>query len=112
LTVQQSPPISRSGATAQRSHAQRLLDVYGPLLTAHQLEACRLHLDEDWSFSEIAEHFECTRSGAHDLVRRALGQLERLEARLGHAAELSRRDALEAALRARLAALQHARRQG
>jgi predicted DNA-binding protein YlxM (UPF0122 family) len=111
LTVQPSRPIARDGATAERSRAQRLLDVYGPLLTAHQREACRLHLDEDWSFSEIAEHFACTRSGAHDLVRRALGRLDRLETRLGHAAELTRRDALEAALRARLATLQHARRQ-
>ena len=80
----------------------RLLDVYGGVLTAHQREACRLHLDEDWSFSELAEHIGCTRSGAHDLVRRALAQLERLEQHLGLAAELDRRDAVEAELRARL----------
>lgn len=88
---------------ATLTHRQRLLDVYGALLTAHQREACRLHLDEDWSFAEIAEHAGCTRSGAHDLVRRALSQLEHYEARLGHAAELTRRDAVEAGLLARLA---------
>jgi hypothetical protein len=85
------------------SRLQRLLDVYGALLTEHQREACRLRLDEDWSYSELAEEFDCTRSGAHDLVRRALAQLEHYEERLGHAAELARRDALEEELRARLA---------
>ena len=82
----------------------RLLDVYGGVLTAHQREACRLHLDEDWSFSEIAEHVGCSRSGAHDLVRRGLAQLARLEDRLGLAAELDRRDGVEELLRVRLAA--------
>ncbi len=79
--------------------------MYGAVLTAHQREACRLHLDEDWSITELAEHLRCSRSGAHDLVRRALAQLESLEARLGLAAELSRRDAVEAGLRARVQAL-------
>jgi predicted DNA-binding protein YlxM (UPF0122 family) len=76
--------------------------VYGGLLTDHQREACRLHLDEDWSITELAEHLACTRSGAHDLVRRAVAQLEHIEERLGLAAELQRRDAVEAGLRARL----------
>ena len=87
---------------AIRAGQQRLLDVYGALLTTHQREACRLYLDEDWSFAELAEQMGCTRSGAHDLVRRALAQLEHYEARLGHAAELSRRDAVEAELWSRL----------
>ena len=89
-------------APGGRPRHQRLLDVYGPLLTAHQREACRLHLDEDWSYSEIAERFGCTRSAAHDLVRRATAQLTRFEERLGHEAELRRRDAIEAELLARL----------
>jgi uncharacterized protein len=79
--------------------------VYGGVLTDHQREACRLHLDEDWSITELAEHLGCTRSGAHDLVRRALAQLESLEARLGLAAELDRRDVVEAGLRAQVRAL-------
>ena len=89
-------------AAADRHRHQRLLDVYGPLLTAHQREAVRLHLDEDWSFAELAETLGCSRSGAHDLVRRGLVQLEHFETRLGHAAELQRRDRREAALRSRL----------
>ncbi len=87
---------------SSRAWQERLLDVYGALLTEHQREACRLHLHEDWSFTELAEHFTCTRSGAHDLVRRALAQLEHCEDRLGHAAEMERRDRVEADLRARL----------
>jgi len=72
------------------------------LLTEHQRAACRLHLDEDWSFTELAEHLKCSRSGAHDLVRRALAQLEHFEERLGRAAELERRDRVEAELRAHI----------
>jgi len=86
---------------------QRLLDVYGALLTDHQREACRLRLDEDWSFAELATAFAVSRSGAHDLVRRALAQLAHLEERLGHAAELERCAAVEKRLREQLAALGH-----
>lgn len=93
-----------SRPTGRRDH-QHLLDVYGPLLTPHQRDACRLYFDEDWSFAEIAERFTCTRSAAHDLVRRATARLEELEARLGIAAELQRRDVVEAGLRSRLRAL-------
>jgi predicted DNA-binding protein YlxM (UPF0122 family) len=90
-------------STADHAHRQRLLDVYGGVLTDHQREACRLHLDEDWSITELAEHLRCTRSGAHDLIRRAVAQLENLEQRLGLAAELDRRASVEGELRARLA---------
>jgi len=61
----------------------RLLDAYGPLLTSRQREACHLHFDEDWSFSEVASHMGVTRSGAHDLVHRAVIQAEEYELRLG-----------------------------
>ena len=91
-----APDLSR------QARLQRLLDVYGGLLTEHQRDAVRLHLDEDWSFTELAEHLGVTRSGAHDLVRRGLAQLEHCEARLGLAAELDRRDRVEAELRRRL----------
>ena len=83
-------------------HRQRLLDVYGALLTERQREACRLHLDEDWSYAELAETYGCTRSAAHDLVRRGLSQLEHFEDRLGHARALADRDARIEALAAAL----------
>jgi predicted DNA-binding protein YlxM (UPF0122 family) len=97
LTQRATPRILSS-----RASQERLLDVYGALLTEHQRAACRLHLHEDWSFTELAEHFKCSRSGAHDLVRRALAQLEHFEERLGHAAELERRDRVEAKLRSHI----------
>jgi predicted DNA-binding protein YlxM (UPF0122 family) len=96
-------PLPVPDPTATVARQQRLLDVYGALLTEHQREACRLHLDEDWSFAELAGHLGCSRSAAHDLVRRALVQLEHYESRLGHAAELARRDVVEEGLRARIA---------
>ena len=68
-----------------RARHQRLLDVYGAVLTDRQREACRLHLDDDWSFAELAEHFAISRAAAHDLVRRGLTQIEDLESKLGHA---------------------------
>ncbi len=97
----------RTPAAPAPDHAarQHLFDVYGAVLTDHQREACRLHLDEDWSITELAEHLSCTRSGAHDLVRRAIAQLENLEVRLGLAAELDRRDRVEADLREQVQAL-------
>jgi predicted DNA-binding protein YlxM (UPF0122 family) len=97
--------LSPGRDAATRRHRQLLLDVYGALLTDHQREACHLYFDEDWSYAEISERFGCTRSGAHDLVSRATAHLEDLEARLGHAAELDRRDEVEAELRRRLRAL-------
>ena len=99
-------PLRTTDPTELVARHQRLLDVYGALLTEHQREACRLHLDEDWSFAELAEELGCSRSAAHDLVRRALVQLEHYESKLGHAAELARRDAAEDELRARLASFE------
>ncbi|MGI8847942.1 MAG: YlxM family DNA-binding protein [Candidatus Dormibacteria bacterium] len=90
---------SRSIELDRHARLQRLLDVYGTLLTEHQREACRLHLEEDWSVSELAEHLGVSRSGAHDLVRRGITALERYEERLGHAAELERREQVEMELR-------------
>jgi predicted DNA-binding protein YlxM (UPF0122 family) len=95
LTLQEIPAPGRLAR-------QRLLDVYGALLTDHQRDACRRYLEDDWSFTELAEHLGCSRSGAHDLVRRAFAQLAHYEERLGHAAELARRDAIELRLRTRL----------
>jgi predicted DNA-binding protein YlxM (UPF0122 family) len=90
---------------AELRRLQRLLDTYGALLTEHQREACRLRLDEDWSYTELAETFGCSRAAAFDLVRRALHQLEHYEGRLGHAAELARREAVEVELRRQLQAV-------
>ena len=71
--------------TETRAHRQRLFDVYGPVLTDRQRDACRLYLDDDWSYAELAEHFGVSRSGAADLVKRGLAHVELMEEKLGHA---------------------------
>ncbi len=101
-----TPVLAPAPPAVSLAHRQRLLDVYGALLTDHQREACRLHLDEDWSYAELATSLGTTRSAAHDLVRRALEQLERYEQRLGHARALGERDQREARMAQRIGELE------
>ncbi|MGH7704943.1 MAG: sigma factor-like helix-turn-helix DNA-binding protein [Candidatus Dormibacteria bacterium] len=61
----------------------RLLDLYRPVLTERQQEALRLHLEEDWSVSELARALGTSRAAAHDLVRRGLERMQLLEGQLG-----------------------------
>ncbi len=60
-----------------------LLAFYGSMLTDNQREIARLHWEEDWSLSEIAEQFRVSRQSVHDTVNRTEKQLEGLEAKLG-----------------------------
>lgn len=76
------------------------------MLTASQREACRLHLDDDLSYAEMAQNFGVSRSAAHDLVRRGIAQLEEMESALGYSDELQQRDITEAELRARIVELE------
>jgi len=39
--------------TRAREHNLRLLDLYGPLLNAHQRHILHLAWEEDWSYSEV-----------------------------------------------------------
>jgi predicted DNA-binding protein YlxM (UPF0122 family) len=80
----------------------RLLDTYGDLLTAHQREAVRLHLAEDWSYAEIATAQGVSRAAIYDLVHRAQAALELYEAKLGVLAAENRRELERAAVQARL----------
>lgn len=61
----------------------RLLDVYRAVLTERQREALRLHLEEDWSLSELARALGTSRAAAHDLVRRGMERMEAMEQQLG-----------------------------
>lgn len=79
-----------------------LLDTYGELLTAHQREAVRLHLAEDWSFAEIAAAQGVSRAAAHDQVRRAQAGLLGYESKLGLVAAQNRRETEQATVQARL----------
>jgi uncharacterized protein len=84
-----------------RRDTLRLLDIYGELLTAHQREAVRLHLAEDWSFAEIGAAQGISRAAAHDQVRRAQVGLLGYESKLGLVAAQARRETEHAAVQAR-----------
>ena len=66
-----------------------LLDFYGNLLTDKMRDALDLYLNDDLSFSEIADASNISRQGAHDTVKRALQQLKSYEEKLGLVARFS-----------------------
>lgn len=75
-----------------RTARLRLLDAYAGALTERQREALRLHLEEDWSVTELAQVLGVSRAAAHDLLRRGLRKIETLEQQLGLSGQL---DAVE-----------------
>lgn len=66
----------------------RLMDLYGELLTDRQRQMLRMHYEEDMSYSEIAEDQDVTRQAAHDAVKHARMSLEKYEERLALMAKL------------------------
>lgn len=57
----------------------RLFSLYKQLLTNKQSEMFSLYYEEDYSLSEIAEHYDISRQGVHDNVRRGENSLEQYE---------------------------------
>ena len=62
-----------------------LLDFYGNMLTDKQREAIDLYYNEDLSLAEISEHFNITRQGVRDAIKRGEDTLLELESKLGFA---------------------------
>lgn len=60
-----------------------LYDFYGELLTEHQKQIFEEVVFEDCSLAEVAERYDISRQGVHDMVRRTTRTLERYEAKLG-----------------------------
>jgi predicted DNA-binding protein YlxM (UPF0122 family) len=73
--------------TRQRQRQLRLLDLYGPLLTAHQRRILHLAWEEDWSYGEIAQRERVSRTAVYDVVRRTAANLNGYELKLGLARE-------------------------
>ncbi|HEY8738723.1 MAG TPA: sigma factor-like helix-turn-helix DNA-binding protein [Candidatus Dormibacteraeota bacterium] len=69
--------------TRQRQRQLRLLDLYGPLLTEHQRRILHLAWEEDWSYGEIAEREQVSRTAVYDVVRRTAANLDGYEHKLG-----------------------------
>lgn len=60
-----------------------LLDLYGQLLTEKQRDMLELYYNDDLSLAEIAEHYEISRQGVHDSIKRGEESLEEYERVLG-----------------------------
>ena len=59
-----------------------LIDLYGNLLTANQLNILELYYMEDLSLKEIAEELNVSRNAVHDSLKRSLVTLEDYEEKL------------------------------
>ena len=60
-----------------------LLDIYGELLTEKQRDMLELFYNDDLSLAEIAEHYEISRQGVHDSIKRGEETLREYERVLG-----------------------------
>ena len=60
-----------------------LLDCYGELMTDRQRDVAELYYNDDLSLSEIADDMGITRQGVRDLIKRAEGNLQTFEEKLG-----------------------------
>lgn len=81
----------------------RLLDLYGPLLTAKQRRCMELYFEMDLSLSEIGEDLDISRQGVYDMLNRASKSLESYEDKLQL---LARSDALHEKIDAAVALLE------
>ena len=57
-----------------------LFDCYQGLLTKKQRKMLELYYKEDFTLAEIAEHYDISRQGVHDNIRRGEESLENYEA--------------------------------
>ena len=75
----------------------RLLDLYGALLTEKQFDIMDFYYNDDLSLGEIADHYEISRQGVHDAIKRGDEALVEYEQKLGLLkAEQQRRDEIAA----------------
>lgn len=59
-----------------------LYDFYGELLTSHQQQIYEARVFDNLSLSEIAQDFEISRQGVHDLIKRCDKILQEYEEKL------------------------------
>ena len=75
----------------------RLIDLYGGLLTEKQFDIMDFYYNDDLSLGEIADHYDISRQGVHDAIKRGDEALTEYEQRLGLLrAEQERRDEISA----------------
>lgn len=98
--------LTLDGIAGSRLRRQRLLDAYSPSLTGRQREALRLHLEEDWSVTELAQAWTISRAAAHDLLRRGLQRMEEMESQIGLCRRLEEAEQDRRALESKVAQLE------
>jgi predicted DNA-binding protein YlxM (UPF0122 family) len=59
-----------------------LIDFYGKLLKEKHFTIVQLYYCEDFSLREIAEQFDITRQGVHDILKRSVDKLRKFESQL------------------------------
>ncbi|MEF9969227.1 MAG: YlxM family DNA-binding protein [Ruthenibacterium sp.] len=62
-----------------------LLDFYGEVLTEKQREVMEQYYNDDLSLAEIADHFDITRQGVRDAIKRGEATVLDLEEKIGFA---------------------------
>lgn len=67
----------------ERARLATYVDFYGQLLTKKQQRVIDLHINEDFSLSEIADQVGSSRQAVHDMLGRTIQKLEEYEAALG-----------------------------
>lgn len=72
-----------TGRLEKSVESGNLCAFYGGLLTSRQLEALRLHYEEDYTLGEIAEQLGVSRQNVHELITRSIQKLQRYEDALG-----------------------------
>ena len=60
----------------------QLFGFYASLLTVKQQEMLQLYYEEDFSLSEIADHYQVSRQAVRDNLKRAESALEQYELKL------------------------------
>lgn len=71
----------------QRNRMAVLYDLYGCLLTEKQQSMFDLYYLEDYSFGEIADRYEISRTAVFDLIKRTEQLLEKYESKMHLAAK-------------------------
>ena len=67
----------------KREEYSILFDYYGPLLSDKQREVFEFYHEENFSFTEVGASLGISRQAAHRLLRKACGELELFEQKLG-----------------------------